>query len=53
MPIRVQADSGTPIVIAEPESEYASLYQRVAASVSEVLANHTQAEAPFINIMDD
>ncbi|NRP09813.1 iron-sulfur cluster carrier protein ApbC [Marinobacterium sp. xm-d-509] len=52
-PIRVQADSGTPIVIAEPESEYASLYQRVAASVSEVLANHTQAEAPFINIMDD
>ena len=53
MPIRVQADSGTPIVIAEPESEYANLYQSVAASVSEVLANHTQAEAPFINIMDD
>ena len=53
MPIRVQADSGTPIVISEPESEYANLYQRVAAVVSEVLANHTQAEAPFINIMDD
>ena len=53
MPIRVQADSGTPIVIAEPESDYANLYQRVAASVSEVLANHTQVEAPFINIMDD
>nr|WP_217364260.1 iron-sulfur cluster carrier protein ApbC [Marinobacterium sp. xm-d-564] len=53
MPIRVQADSGTPIVIAEPESEYANLYQSVAAVVSEVLANHTQAEAPFINIMDD
>nr|WP_217364156.1 iron-sulfur cluster carrier protein ApbC [Marinobacterium sp. xm-d-530] len=53
MPIRVQADSGTPIVLAEPESEYANLYQRVAAVVSEVLANHTQAEAPFINIMDD
>jgi ATP-binding protein involved in chromosome partitioning len=53
MPIRVQADSGTPIVIAEPESKYANLYQRVAISVSEVLANQTQAEAPFINIMDD
>jgi len=53
MPIRVQADSGTPIVIAEPESEYANLYKSVAASVSDVLANQTQAEVPFINIMDD
>jgi ATP-binding protein involved in chromosome partitioning len=53
MPIRVQADSGMPIVIAEPDSEYANLYQTVASSVSDVLANQTQAEAPFINIMDD
>ncbi len=53
MPIRVQADSGTPIVIAEPESEYASLYKTVAVTVSEVVANQTQAEVPFINIMDD
>jgi len=53
MPIRVQADSGTPIVIAEPESEYANLYKTVAASVSDLLANQTQAEVPFINIMDD
>jgi len=53
MPIRVQADSGTPIVIAEPESEYASLYKTVAITVSEVVANQTQAEVPFINIMDD
>ena len=53
MPIRLQADSGTPIVIAEPESEYANLYKTVAASVSDVLANQTQAEVPFINIMDD
>jgi len=53
MPIRVQADSGTPIVISEPESEYANLYKTVAASVSDVLANQTQADVPFINIMDD
>ncbi|MGB1173258.1 MAG: iron-sulfur cluster carrier protein ApbC [Marinobacterium sp.] len=53
MPIRVQADSGTPIVIAEPESEYASLYKTVAVTVSVVVANQTQAEVPFINIMDD
>lgn len=53
MPIRVQADSGTPIVIAEPESEYASLYKTVAVTVSEVVANQTQAEVPCINIMDD
>lgn len=53
MPIRVQADSGKPIVIAEPDSEYAKLYQTVASSVSDVLANQAQAEVPFINIMDD
>jgi ATP-binding protein involved in chromosome partitioning len=53
MPIRVQADSGQPIVIAQPDSEYANLYQTVASSVSDVLANQTKAEVPFINIMDD
>lgn len=53
MPIRVQADSGNPIVIAEPDSEYAKLYLTLALSVSKVLAEHTQAETPFINIMDD
>lgn len=53
MPIRVQADSGKPIVIAEPDSEYANLYHTVASSVSDVLANQAQAEVPFINIMDD
>ena len=53
MPIRVQADSGKPIVIAEPDSEYANLYQTVASSVSDVLANQAEAEVPFINIMDD
>jgi len=53
MPIRVQADSGQPIVIAQPDSEYANLYQSVASSVSDVLANQTKAEVPFINIMDD
>ena len=53
MPIRVQADSGKPIVIAEPDSEYANLYHTVASSVSDVLDNQAQAEVPFINIMDD
>ena len=53
MPIRVQADSGKPIVLAEPDSEYANLYQTVASSVSDVLANQAEAEVPFINIMDD
>jgi ATP-binding protein involved in chromosome partitioning len=56
MAIRSQADAGAPIVIADPESQIAMLYQQVARSVGARIAQGGQIVArsmPKIEVSDD
>ncbi len=48
--IRELADAGTPIVAAQPETEEAAAYRRIAARLVEKLAERAGAEGPRIVI---
>lgn len=51
--IREQCDSGTPTVVADPDSRAAQLYGEIATQVSAALADATPKAVPNISISDD
>ena len=53
MPIRIQADAGTPVVISEPDSEFTAIYKDLAAEVQAELAAKVARTAPVIQFSDD
>ncbi len=53
MPIRIQADAGTPVVISEPDSEFTAIYKALAAEVQAELAAKVARTAPVIQFSDD
>jgi ATP-binding protein involved in chromosome partitioning len=53
MPIRIQADAGTPVVISEPNSEFTAIYKALAAEVQTELAAKVARSAPVIQFSDD
>jgi ATP-binding protein involved in chromosome partitioning len=56
MAIRVQADSGTPTVAAEPEGEVAQLYKAMARQVAVKIAQRAKdfsSKFPTITISKD
>lgn len=53
MPIRIQADAGTPVVFSEPDSEFTAIYKALAAEVQAELAAKVARTAPVIQFSDD
>jgi ATP-binding protein involved in chromosome partitioning len=53
MPIRIQADAGTPVVISEPDSEFTAIYKALAGEVQAELAAKVARTAPVIQFSDD
>ncbi len=53
MPIRIQADAGTPVVLSEPDSEFTAIYKALAAEVQAELAAKVARTAPVIQFSDD
>ena len=53
MSIREQTDSGTPTVVAEPDSAVAAVYLQVAASVAAALGEQAPRSGPEIVISND
>lgn len=53
MPIRTQSDMGVPIVMAEPDREYAQLYRQIAETLSAALDNQRPKSGPVISVLDD
>ncbi|AVS71637.1 iron-sulfur cluster carrier protein ApbC [Paracidovorax avenae] len=54
--IRLQADSGTPTVVAEPDGEVANIYRRVAREVAAKIATHAKdfsSKFPTIAVSKD
>lgn len=53
MPIRIQADAGTPVVFSEPDSEFTAIYKALAGEVQAELAAKVARTAPVIQFSDD
>jgi ATP-binding protein involved in chromosome partitioning len=56
MQIRLQADSGKPTVVADPEGEVAQIYKRMARSVAVKIAQQSKdfsARIPTISVSKD
>ncbi|MEO6362910.1 MAG: iron-sulfur cluster carrier protein ApbC, partial [Caldimonas sp.] len=56
MSIRVQADSGRPSVVSDPDSEIARLYKKVARQVAVKIAQRAKdfsAKFPTISVSKD
>jgi ATP-binding protein involved in chromosome partitioning len=53
MRVRLQADGGTPTVIAEPESDIAKRYREIARRILKKLESATAREFPKITIEDN
>jgi ATP-binding protein involved in chromosome partitioning len=56
MQIRLQADSGTPTVVADPEGDVAQLYKQVARTVAAKVAQQSKdfsSRFPTISVSKD